>query len=90
MNNLMQNEYMDIMAEEMRKEIDAEVMFLMLKDLGWYPVEGCRNLSFNRPALTAIQEWLTSGCEGKWHIKSHTDYIFELQSDAMMFTLKWS
>lgn len=90
MNNLMKNEYMDILAEEIRKEIDAEVMFEMLKDKGWYPVVGCRNLSFNRTALTQIQEWLTSGCLGKWHIKSHTDYIFERQEDAVMFALKWS
>lgn len=90
MNNLMQNEYMDILAEEIRKEIDADVLFQMLKQQGWYPVVGCRNLSFNRSALTAIQEWLMSGCQGKWHIKSHTDYIFERQEDAMMFALKWS
>lgn len=89
-DNLMKNEYMDILAEEIRKEIDAEILFEIYKSNGWYPVEGCRNLSFNHKALTAVQDWLTEGCIGKWHLKSHTDYIFERQEDAMMFALKWS
>lgn len=89
MNNLMKNEYMDILAEEIRKEIDAEILFDILKENGWYPVVSCRNLSFNRKVLAEVQEWLASKCIGKWHIKSHTDYIFERQEDAMMFSLKW-
>jgi len=86
----LEEKYMKILAEEIRKEVDADILFKMYKSNGWYPVENCRNLSFNRAALTEIQEWLTSGCIGKWHIKSHTDYIFERQEDAMMFALKWS
>lgn len=78
-----------IMADEIRQEIDAEILFDIYKSNGWYPVEKCLNLSFNREALTAVQEWLTTGCAGRWHIKSHTDYIFERQEDAMMFALKW-
>jgi len=88
--NQLPDKIMDIMAEEIQKEIDADILFEMYKSNGWYPVENCRNLSFNRPALTAVQEWLTTGCAGKWHIRSHTDYIFEKKEDAMMFALKWS
>lgn len=83
------DEIMDIMAEEIRKEIDAEVLFEMFKRNGWYPVVDCKNLSFNKPMLDQVEHWLRTMCVGKYHIKSHTDYIFERQDDAMMFSLKW-
>ena len=86
----LEEKYMDILAEEIQKELNAEILFNIYKANGWYPVENCRNLSFNRSALAAVQDWLTEGCIGKWHLKSHTDYIFERQEDAMMFALKWS
>ena len=83
------NDVMDILAKEIQKEIDAEIMFNVLKDSGWYPVADCKNLSFNKPLLYEVERWLTTMCQGKYHIKSHTDYIFERQDDAMMFSLKW-
>ncbi len=85
-----QEEYMDILAEEIRKEIDAEIMFELFKTQGWYPVEDCQNLSFNHKALKQVEEWLTTMPAGKYHIKSHTDYIFQLKEDALMFKLKWT
>ena len=90
MTSSLEDEILSMMANEIQKEIDASVLFEMYKDLGWYPVEACKNLSFNKPALDQIEQWLTNLCEGKYHVKSHTDYIFELQGDAMMFKLKWS
>lgn len=90
MNDLVQKEYMDILAEEIRKEIDAELMFELFKTRGWHPVTDCRNLSFNYTALKHVEKWLTTMCAGKYHIKCHTDYIFELPEDAVMFKLKWS
>lgn len=86
----LQDEMTRILAEEIQKEIDAGVMFEMYKSLGWYPVEDCRDLSFNRSVLTQVEAWLTTMTVGKYHIKSHTDYIFELKEDAMMFKLKWT
>jgi hypothetical protein len=83
-------EYEDIVAEEIRKEIDAEILFSMYKMFGWHPVVDCQNLSFNHDLLKQVEEWLTTMPQGKYHIKSHTDYIFQLQEDAMMFKLKWS
>jgi len=88
--NSLSDEIMDIMAEEIRKEIDAEILFEMFKQSGWYPVVDCRNLSFNHSALKEVERWLTTSCAGKYHIKSHTDYIFERKEDALMFSLKWS
>lgn len=84
------NDIMDILAEEIRKEIDAEVLFQLFKNQGWHPIVNCRNLSFNHTALKEVEQWLTTMTSGKYHIKSHTDYIFELQEDAVMFALKWS
>lgn len=86
----LEKEMMRAFAEELQKEIDASVMFDMYKELGWYPVENCHNLSFNHPALKQVEAWLTDMATGKYHIKSHTDYIFEKQEDALMFQLKWS
>jgi hypothetical protein len=90
MINSLQDEIMHKLASDIQKDIDALVLFEMYKDLGWYPVEDCKNLSFNKPALDQVEQWLTNICAGKFHIKSHTDYIFELQGDAMMFKLKWA
>lgn len=85
----LQDEMMDVLAKEIQKEIDAEVMFEMYKQIGWYPVVDCKNLTFNKPLLDQVEQWLSTVCTGKYHIKSHTDYIFERQDDAMMFSLKW-
>ena len=87
--NSLSDEIMDIMADEIQKEIDAEVMFNIFKSAGWYPVVDCKNLSFNKPLLDQVEAWLTTMCVGRYHIRSHTDYIFERQDDAMMFSLKW-
>jgi hypothetical protein len=89
MNNLMENEYIDKLAEDIRKEIDAELMFELFKTRGWYPVEDCQDLSFNYTALKEVEHWLTTSPAGRYHIKNHTTYIFERQDDAMMFALKW-
>lgn len=86
----LQDEMMRVLAEEIQKEIDAGVMFEMYKSMGWYPVEDCRNLSFNHLALKQVEEWLNTMCSDSYHIKSHTDYIFKSKEDAMMFKLKWS
>lgn len=88
--DLLDDKYMDILAEEIRKEIDAEILFDLFKKQGWHPVEDCDNLSFNKPLLDGVEYWLTNMCVGRYHIKNHTTYIFELQEDAMMFRLKWS
>jgi hypothetical protein len=86
----LEDELMDILAEEIAKEIDAEILFSMYKNMGWYPVENCHNLSFNHTALKQVELWLTTICSDAYHIKSHTDYIFKSKEDALMFQLKWS
>jgi hypothetical protein len=89
MTNSLSDELMDKMAGDIQKEIDAIVMFNFFKQAGWYPVVNCKNLSFNHSALKEVELWLTTMCGGEYHIKSHTDYIFKRQDDALMFSLKW-
>ena len=83
-------EIMEILADEIQKEIDASILFDLYKGNGWHPVVDCKNLTFNRSELQEVEVWLTTICSGKYHVKSHTDYIFEKQEDAMMFRLKWA
>jgi hypothetical protein len=71
---------------QMQKEIDKEVLWGMLKDLGWTRVLLSR-LRDNNHAID-ITYWLEENCQGAYE-RDGRDFLFENPKDASMFILKW-
>ena len=71
---------------EMAREIDREVLWGMLKDIGWRRVMLDR-LTDNTHAVD-ITHWLESNCKNPFE-RSGADFIFESEVDAVNFTLRW-
>jgi hypothetical protein len=71
---------------QMQKEIDREILWGMLKELGWTRVTLSR-LQDNKHAID-ITYWIEEYCTGA-HEREGRDFIFENPKDASMFILKW-
>lgn len=78
-------EFMTILAEDMKKDIDFRVLCELLVQSGWTKVElpyfDSRNHSID------IADWAFDNC-GE-HKQYATTYIFESAKDATAFALKW-
>lgn len=74
------------MSMQMQKEIDKEILWGMLKELGWTRVIIDR-FQDNKHAVD-ITYWLSENCEGSYE-RSGADFIFENDRDAVNFILKW-
>ena len=81
-----QEEIINKVGEEMSREIDREVLWGMLKEIGWTRVMIDR-FQDNRHAVD-ITYWLSDRCKGAFE-RSGSDFIFELESDAVNFILTW-
>ena len=82
----LEDQYAADIAEGIQKEVDREVLWGMLKDLGWTRVMISR-LQDNKHAID-ITEWLADNCKDRW-MRQGRDFIFESQKDAAFFILKW-
>jgi hypothetical protein len=71
---------------QMQKEIDKEVLWGMLKDLGWTRVLLDR-LRDNKHAID-ITYWLEENCQGAYE-RDGRDFLFENPKDATVFILRW-
>jgi hypothetical protein len=80
-----EEEMMDIMAEEIRKEIDEGIISNILVESGWTPVKFYFK---NGPQATDIQIWLAGTCTGDYR-RLGSDYVFENKQDAEWFMLRW-
>ena len=85
MKNL-EKEILDELGTKMQSEIDREVMWGMLKNLGWRRVMLDR-FTDNKHAVD-ITYWLEANCKNPFE-RSGADFIFESEIDAVNFTLKW-
>lgn len=85
-----EEEMMDIMAEEIRKEIDEGIMASMLIETGWTPV----HFTFRDSAHAAdVSYWLWENFWEKdkpntW-ARYGNDYLFKDKKDAEWFILRW-
>jgi len=85
MKNL-EKEILDELSTKMQSEIDREVMWGMLKSLGWRRVNLDR-FTDNKHAVD-ITYWLEENCKNPFE-RSGADFIFESEVDAVNFTLRW-
>ncbi len=85
MSNLEQ-EILDELGTKMQSEIDREILWGMLKGMGWTRVMIDR-FQDNKHAVD-ITHWLNENCEGSYE-RNGRDFIFENDRDAINFILKW-
>jgi hypothetical protein len=74
------------LSMRMQREVEREVFWSMLEEIGWIRVMIDRTTD-NDHAVD-ITEWLKSRCRGTYE-RSETDFIFELEHDAVNFILTW-
>ena len=81
-----QEEILNNAGKEMAREIDREVLWGMLKDMGWRRVMLDRYTDNNH--AVDITHWLEANCKNPFE-RSGADFIFESEVDAVNFTLRW-
>jgi hypothetical protein len=82
----LEKQIIEELGTKMQSEIDREVMWGMLKDLGWRRVMLDR-FTDNKHAVD-ITHWLEANCKNPFE-RSGADFIFESEVDAVNFTLRW-
>ena len=86
MNSTLQDEIMTGIAKRMSDDIDREVLWGMLKEIGWTRVLLDR-LQDNKHAVD-ITLWLEENIKNPFE-RNGRDFIFENPKDASMFILRW-
>jgi hypothetical protein len=82
----LEEEILNKAGKEMAREIDREVLWSMLKDIGWRRVMLDRFTDNNH--AVDITHWLAANCKNPFE-RSGADFIFESEVDAVNFTLRW-
>lgn len=82
----LEEEMIERAGQEIAREIDREVLWDMLKSMGWTRVMISR-LQDNKHAVD-IKEWLAINCQGSYERRGR-DFIFEKDKDAVNFILRW-
>jgi hypothetical protein len=86
MNSELQDQILTNIAKEMQTDIDREIMWGMLKGIGWTRVLLDR-LQDNKHAID-ITIWLEENIKNPFE-RNGRDFIFEDPKDASMFILRW-
>jgi hypothetical protein len=74
------------LGTQMQSEMDKEILWGMLKGMGWTRVMIDR-FQDNKHAVD-ITYWLKENCQGAYE-RNGRDFIFENDGDAVNFILKW-
>jgi hypothetical protein len=82
----LEEEIANTMGDQMAREIDREVLWGMLKDLGWHRVMIDR-LTDNKHAID-ITIWLEENVKNPYE-RCGQDFLFSAERDATMFILRW-
>ena len=82
----LEQEIINKAGKEMAREIDREILWGMLKDIGWHRVMLDRFTDNNH--AVDITHWLEVNCKNPFE-RSGADFIFESEVDAVNFTLRW-
>lgn len=84
--NGLEDEMTKILAQEMQREIDAEVLRSMFKELGWHEIV---LTPMTHEKGKAIDQWVHEHLKGRSHWTHGLVWLFEEDRDAMWFKLKW-
>jgi hypothetical protein len=82
----LEEEIINRVGNTMAREIDREVLWGMLEDIGWHRVM-LPSLTDNNHAVD-ITHWLALNCKNSFE-RSGRDFLFEDSRDADWFVLRW-
>jgi hypothetical protein len=84
-----EEEFAEVLALEIQKEIDNEIMIKMMKMNGWYVINLSRYIDMKHPI--DIEEWcnITLGNSKKTWSNFGTTYLFKEKEHAEWFSLRW-
>jgi hypothetical protein len=82
----LEQEILDELSTQMHSEIDREILWDMLKRMGWRRVNLDRFKDNNHSV--DITDWLAEHCNHAFERRG-ADFIFESEIDAVNFTLRW-
>ena len=82
----LEQEILEELGTQMQSEIDREILWGMLKNMGWRRVNLDRFKNNNHAA--DITDWLAEHCNHAFERRG-ADFIFESKVDAVNFTLRW-
>lgn len=82
----LEKEILDELGTQMASEMDREILWGMLKGIGWTRVLLPRFKS--REHSVDVITWLEDNCNHAFE-RSGADFIFESEVDAVNFTLRW-
>ena len=85
-SQILEEQYAAQAAAAMAREIDREVLWGMLENIGWHRVMIDR-FQDNKHAID-ITHWLEENCKNAYERRGR-DFIFEDTKDATMFILRW-
>jgi hypothetical protein len=87
MMKTLEQEIIDYTATEMSRNMDWEILADVRCRMGWYRIDlDC--LQDNQHAVD-ISWWLNENCVGKYH-RNGRYFLFNEQSDAVLFKLRWA
>lgn len=87
-NQFLENELIKSLVDEIAKERDDEVLYQIYKNIGWHEVK--LRVWPDRERGAEIWYWCRDHLAGEYYSCSGLGYLFALESDAMIFTLRWS
>jgi hypothetical protein len=82
----LEEELMTKMSMQMQKEMDAEILRSMFKDIGWHEVV-LTPMTHERGK--EIDYWVQNTVKGRGRWTHGLVWMFEQEQDAMWFKLKW-
>jgi hypothetical protein len=82
----LEKEIIEELGTRMQSAIDREILWGMLKNIGWRRVMLDRFTDNNH--AVDITHWLEANCKNPFE-RSGADFIFESEVDAVNFTLRW-
>ena len=82
----LEQEILDELSTQMQSEMDREILWDMLKRMGFRRVNLVRFKDNNH--AVDITDWLAEHCNHAFERRG-ADFIFESEIDAVNFTLRW-
>ena len=82
----LEKQIIDELGTQMQSEMDREILWDMLKRMGWRRVNLDR-FTNNKHAVD-ITDWLAEHCNHAFERRGR-DFIIESEIDAVNFTLRW-
>jgi hypothetical protein len=84
-----ENEVIKHLAERVARQADAEVLAKLYKDVGWHEVTISYWTDWDEPSDSERWQWCRDHLTGKYYSPGGHTWLFEFESDLILFLLRW-